>query len=163
MKGRHGTTFAEYLVIVGLASAVLVMINNYLRLSLNGGIKSLTDQYIGQGSQSGFSPYMLEGGKQLVDQSGVYTIEGDTGKQINISETNELYPDGSRKLSWDEAEYRSSPGNTGPVSGISSLPDYVVQDQGKPPVYVPPFVGANEGFVQPPTRNQLGTVPIPSL
>ena len=168
-NNRVGAAFAEYVLIIGIAAAAFIMVNNKIHKAVKAKFAQETDYFIGTDRGSQNSPFRVSGGKQLVEQYGVYEINGMTSSDVQSTARRIDPGDGTNSQSLSESEARMSPGqgfqdsSLGVNVNISSLPEYKFEDQAKVPVYVPPFVKAEEGFVQPPTRNSAGPGVIPPL
>lgn len=158
-KNKSGAAFAEYVLIIVTAAAAIIMVSRFVYKAVRGKVAAVTDTYIGKEKSGELSPLNVSGGKQLVEQYGTYRFSGETSVMSDtMTETGEL-GGGARAQAFSDTEMRFSPGSgfsdgSGLGTGfqITALPQYQFEDREKAPVYVPPYVKAEEGFIPPPRR-----------
>ncbi|MDD4900341.1 MAG: hypothetical protein PHT31_05435 [Candidatus Omnitrophica bacterium] len=146
-NNNKGIMLSEYVMLVGVIIAGLIIVSEYIERTIKGKIVYMSDNYLGAEQETRDFPYNLSGGKQFVDQSGVYNISGDTSihKTMNISQDE--HADGSRDLKVSVNEQKQSPGID--ELQMKALPDYRYPEVERK-AFVPKFVRASEGYVDPP-------------
>ncbi|MDD5595368.1 MAG: hypothetical protein PHY94_03875 [Candidatus Omnitrophica bacterium] len=152
-KKNTGIALAEYVVLIAIVVAGVVMVSEYLERLLKGNVAYMSDNYLGTEQETRDLPYNLSGGKQFVDQGGVFNVSGNTTTNKRTQFTQNEYEDGSRSLRLQEYEARKSPGED--ALQFKALPDYKFPEANRA-AYVPKFISAKQGFVDPPAMGSGG-------
>jgi len=146
-NNNKGLMLSEYVMLVGVIVVALVMVSEFIERTVKGKIVNMSDAYLGTEQEGRDFPYNLSGGKQFVDQAGVYDVSGDTSTSKNTHISQQEHSDGSRDLRVSVSEQKKSPGRD--EFGITALPNYRYPDAERK-AFVPKFVRASEGYVDPP-------------
>lgn len=154
MKNNSGLALSEYVLLVGVIVAGLVMVSEYLERTVKGKIVNMSNTYLGTDQETRELTYNLSGGKQFVDQTGVYNVSGDTSVHKSMNVSQKEHADGSRDLKVKVNEEKKSPGID--ELEIKALPNYRFPDAERQ-AYVPQFVRASEGYVDPPAMGSGGS------
>jgi len=149
---RRGMAVMEYLFALGIVIGTFILISKPFYNIYQAYIADTADDYFGDELEETVTPFVSKGSRNLADQTVVYKLNGitsDTQDKLFEQTVNE---DGSRSLSIQNHEIEFSPGDGSEEIGF--MEEYTLDDsQDEPPEYVPPFVAADEGRIQPAARN----------
>ena len=149
---RRGMAVMEYLFALGIVIGTFIMISKPFYNIYQAYIADTANDYFGDELEDTVTPFVSKGSRNLADQTVVYGLNGITSDQQDKSLQQIVNEDGSRSLSIQNYETEFSPGEGSEEIGF--MPEYTLDDlQDEPPEYVPPFVGAEEGWIQPAVRN----------
>jgi len=147
----RGMAVMEYLFVLGIIIGTFIMISKPFYNTYQGYVADTAGRYFGE-PESTVTPFVSKGSRNLADQTVVYGLEGITSDEQNKFFQQTVNEDGSRSLGIQNYEIEFSPGEGSEEIGF--MPEYTLDDlQDEPPEYVPPFVGADEGWIQPAVRN----------
>lgn len=152
-KNNSGIALAEYVVLIAAIVAGIVMVSEFLERTVKGHVAYMSDNYLGTEQETRDLPYHLSGGKQFVDQAGVFNVSGDTSTNKRTQVSQHEYADGSRSLQVQENETKKSPGED--ALKMKALPDYRFPEANRA-AYVPKFIAAGTGYVDPPAMGSGG-------
>ncbi|MDD5560984.1 MAG: hypothetical protein PHT50_02495 [Candidatus Omnitrophica bacterium] len=111
---RASASFAEYMIVLGIISAVLWGMNIYVKRGIQGKVKDLTDVFIGKGQETDISPTA----RTESNAESKYDLTTDTqlftGGGLRVSGLEEVsYKVTSRIVDTDVPD---TPGNLVPAS-----------------------------------------------
>ena len=149
---RRGMAVMEYLFVLGIIIGTFILISKPFYNIYQEYIADTANHYFGDQPTTKATPFVSKSSRNLADQTVVYGMNGITTNQQNKFFQQAVNEDGSRSLSIQNIEIEFSPGEGSEEIGF--MEEYTLDDsQDEPPEYVPPFVAADEGRIQPATRN----------
>lgn len=149
---RRGMAVMEYLFALGIVIGTFILISKPFYNVYQGYVADTAGHYFGDELEDTVTPFVSKGSRNLADQTVVYGLNGITSDEQNKLFQQTVNEDGSRSLGIQNYEIEFSPGEGSDEIGF--MPEYTLDDlQDEPPEYVPPFVGSDEGWIQPAVRN----------
>ncbi|MDD5246492.1 MAG: hypothetical protein PHS09_03760 [Candidatus Omnitrophica bacterium] len=154
---KNGMALIEYATLFTVVVGAIALASVYYKRGLQGKMAALTDHFIGTEQEGGFVPMNASGSRQLVEPGGVYQLSGMTTTYSENTVRQQGGEDGSRSLTMEGWETKQSPG--GRISGgeygwsFDPLNEFKYEDPDKAPVYVPKFIKAEDGYIDPPRRD----------
>ena len=140
----------EYLFLLGIIVGTFILFSKPFYNIYQHFVGNTYSHYFGEEQEGMVTPFVSKGSRHLADQTVVHALEGKTTTDTEKTLQQVANPDGSRSLLIVENEFESSPG----AGEFAPMPEYNLTDMhNEPPEYVPPFVNADQGWIEPAVRN----------
>jgi hypothetical protein len=123
---RRGSSFMEYMVILGIISAVLWGMNIYMKRGIQGKVKDLTDSFIGKGQETDISPTAVTTSSAKSDYDSTVDTQGSLGGGWRVESSENVGYKATSKIV--DTDVPDTTGNFVPASEGYSSPGGQIQN-----------------------------------
>lgn len=105
---RRGSSFMEYMIILGIISAVLWGMNVYVKRGVQGKIKDLADSFIGKEQEVDISPTAVTTSNSNSIYDSTVNTQGFLGGGWRVSNTEDVNYNAENKIVDTDVPYTST-------------------------------------------------------
>lgn len=123
---KRGSSLMEYMIVLGIISAVLWGMNIYVKRGVQGKLKDLTDSFIGKEQETDISPTAETTSSAKSGYSSTAETQASLGGGWRVSSSDKMEYEAESKITDSDVPYTSS-------DPVSAEEGYSVPEPAEPP------------------------------